>query len=595
MEAGRRPPRFVSVAGALKFPHGTTFVCEGEKDADRVASLGHYATTVAAGDWSKVDVSVLAGREVFVLADNDETGRKKALAAANKLRGVAATTRIIRMPDGAKDVSDWLDAEPSRAERLVEVCVDTPLWEPETTEKPPVPDEAEEAEANDGAAPEHDVEGVSLDSFHAYMPTHQYIFAPTGEMWPASSVDARLPPMPKLKPDGTPVLDKKGNPIFIHASMWLDINKPVEQMTWAPGEPVLIRDRVIQGGGWVPHEKLTVFNLYCPPIIKPGDAALAGKWRKHVETVFGDAADHIVKWLACRVQRPDDKVNHALVLGGMQGIGKDTLLVPVKHAIGPWNFAEASPQQMQGRFNSFIKSVILRVSEARDLGDFNRYQFYEHCKQYIAAPPEVLRCDEKHVREHAVLNCTGVIITTNHKVDGIYLPADDRRHYVAWSPLTKDDFSGDYWTDLWAWYKNGGIQHVAAYLGKLDLAGFDPKAPPPKTEAFFEIVNANRAPEDSELSDVLDDLGRPDVVTVDQVMTKAFSLLHVDFGEWLKDRRNSRSIPHRFEDCNYTAVRNPNDTEGRWKIDGKRHTIYGKKTMTERDRIAAAIRLVRAR
>jgi hypothetical protein len=26
-----------------------------------------------------------------------------------------------------------------------------------------------------------------------------------------------------------------------------------------------------------------------------------------------------------------------------------------------------------------------------------------------------------------------VIITTNHKTDGIYLEPDDRRHYVAWS------------------------------------------------------------------------------------------------------------------------------------------------------------------
>jgi hypothetical protein len=436
---------------------------------------------------------------------------------------------------------------------------------------------------------------ISLDDFYAFMPQHSYIFVSTREMWPASSVNARLPPQPLLKEDGTPVLDRKGEPLTVGASAWLDQNRPVVQMTWAPGEQMLIRDRVIHDGGWLSRPGLTVFNLYRPPIIKPGNAALAGKWRQHVERVFGDAADHIVKWLTCRVQRPDDKINHALMLGGSPGIGKDSLLEPVKHAVGPWNFVEVSPQQMQGRFNGFVKSVILRVSEAHDLGDFNRYQFYEHCKTYMAAPPDVLRCDEKNLREHAVLNCTVVIILTNHKVDGIYLPADDRRHFVAWSPLTKDDFLTDYWSDLWGWYKNGGIWHVAAYLANLDLAGFDPKAPPPKTEAFFEIVNANRAPEDSELSDVLDDLGRPDVVTVDQVVAKAFSLSHVDFGEWLKDRRNARSIPHRFEDCDYIVVRNPNDTEGRWKIEGKRHTIYGKKTMTERDRIAAATLFVRAR
>ena len=35
--------------------------------------------------------------------------------------------------------------------------------------------------------------GVQLDDFHAYMPMHSYIFVPEGEMWPAASVNARLP------------------------------------------------------------------------------------------------------------------------------------------------------------------------------------------------------------------------------------------------------------------------------------------------------------------------------------------------------------------------------------------------------------------
>ena len=33
---------------------------------------------------------------------------------------------------------------------------------------------------------------VTLDDFYAYMPMHQYIFAPTGDMWPGSSVNQRL-------------------------------------------------------------------------------------------------------------------------------------------------------------------------------------------------------------------------------------------------------------------------------------------------------------------------------------------------------------------------------------------------------------------
>jgi hypothetical protein len=126
------------------------------------------------------------------------------------------------------------------------------------------------------------------------------------------------------------------------------------------------------------------------------------------------------------VQRPQEKINHALVLGGNQGVGKDTLLEPVKHAIGPWNFHEVSPQNLLGNFNGFLKSVILRVSEAHDLGDVDRFKFYDHSKTITAAPPDVLRVNEKNLREHYVPNITGVIITTNHKTDGIFLPADDR-------------------------------------------------------------------------------------------------------------------------------------------------------------------------
>jgi Family of unknown function (DUF5906) len=161
------------------------------------------------------------------------------------------------------------------------------------------------------------------------------------------------------------------------------------------------------------------------------------------------------------------KVNHALVLGGVPGIGKDTILEPVKHAVGPWNFVEVKPQQAMGRFNGFLKSVILRISEAHDLGDVNRFQFYEHVKDCIASPPDVLRIDEKNLREYSIMNVTGVVITTNHKTDGLFLPPDDRRHFVAWSELAKSHFTPDEWSSLWAWYEQGGYQDIAAYLGSL--------------------------------------------------------------------------------------------------------------------------------
>ena len=49
--------------------------------------------------------------------------------------------------------------------------------------------------------------GVTLENFHAYMPQHAYIFAPTREMWPAASVNARIPP---VSTHGTASNDHRG-------------------------------------------------------------------------------------------------------------------------------------------------------------------------------------------------------------------------------------------------------------------------------------------------------------------------------------------------------------------------------------------------
>jgi hypothetical protein len=418
---------------------------------------------------------------------------------------------------------------------------------------------------------------IKLEDFYAYLPMHLYIYAPTREMWPAISVNSQIPPIPSNDPEGKPT----------PANQWLDKHRPVQQLTWAPGEPELITGRHISDGGWFDRSGARVFNLYKPPTIRPGDANLAGPWLDHVRRVYPDDADHLIKWLAQRVQRPDIKINHALVLGGMQGVGKDTLLEPVKHAVGPWNCSEVSPQQMLGRFNGFVKSVILRVSEARDLGDVDRFAFYDHTKVYTAAPPDVLRVDEKHLREHSVLNCTGMVITTNHKADGIYLPADDRRHYIAWTELGKEDFPADYFPALWGWYDAGGIAHAGAYLRALDISSFDPKAPPPKTRAFWDIVAANHAPENGDLADALELLGNPPAVTIDKILTVASA----DFGEYLRDRKNRRQIPHRFEECEYVPVRNDAAKDGFWVIRGQRRPVYAKRHLSLRDQIAAARKL----
>ena len=79
---------------------GRVFVVEGEKDADRLASLGEHATTNAggAGKWPKDFAGYFAGREVIICGDNDQAGKKHVRQVAANLAPVARSLRIVWVP-----------------------------------------------------------------------------------------------------------------------------------------------------------------------------------------------------------------------------------------------------------------------------------------------------------------------------------------------------------------------------------------------------------------------------------------------------------------------------------------------------------------
>jgi len=351
----------------------------------------------------------------------------------------------------------------------------------------------------------------------------------------------------------------------------------------------VIRDKIMADGAWIDKPGRRVFNLYRPPNIDPGDPMQAGRWLDHIHYIYPDDTEHIIKWLAHRVQHPGEKINHALVLHGSQGIGKDTILAPVKDAIDKWNANTISPENFLEKFNWFVKSVILIINEGKDLGDQSRYTFYERSKHYTATPPDTITCNEKHKREYSVPNVTSVIITTNHREGGMYLPEDDRRHYVASSRRTRDEFSDTYWTDIYQWYDQGGASHVAAYLAAYDLSCFDAKAPPPKTDAFWAIAQANRAPESDELADALERLGWPNALTLDDI----WDATDDEFANWIRERKNARRVGLRLSDVGYQRVRNPDAESGLWRYRGKRQAIYVRSDLTTHDYLDAAKRLLK--
>jgi len=110
------------------------YVCEGEKDADALATLGLCATTapMGAGKWEPAYTEALCGAGVVLLPDNDTPGLNHARLVADALHGTAKRIRIVELPGlpDKGDVCDWLAAGNSKP-ALLELVKAAPDWTPE--------------------------------------------------------------------------------------------------------------------------------------------------------------------------------------------------------------------------------------------------------------------------------------------------------------------------------------------------------------------------------------------------------------------------------------------------------------------------------
>ena len=126
-------------------PSSMVFICEGEKDADRLTALGLLATTNpgGAGKWRAEYNDSLRGRQVCLLPDNDEPGRKHAQEVAKSLHDVAEIVKVVALPGLAEkgDMSEWL-AMGNGIEALRELVDATATFEPaDNAHTPATPDD----------------------------------------------------------------------------------------------------------------------------------------------------------------------------------------------------------------------------------------------------------------------------------------------------------------------------------------------------------------------------------------------------------------------------------------------------------------------
>jgi hypothetical protein len=286
----------------------------------------------------------------------------------------------------------------------------------------------------------------------------------------------------------------------IEASVCFDENrqaagaKSLVGITFAAGESVLVsRDGLVYGNRWRDARPTPV-------------ACDVSIWLRHLERMvpLDFEREHLLNVLAHKVQYPGHKINHAVLLGGKPGSGKDTLLAPFFWAIGgpaKLNCSLVKNEDLTSQWGYGLECEVMEIAELRQSEARDRRALENHLKPVIAAPPEYLPVNRKGLHPYMALNRVLVVAFSNERVS-ISLPSDDRRWFVLWAAAERLPEADA--VALWNWYVHrGGFAGVAAWLMARDVSAFNPSAPPPMTEAKAIMVEAGMSTAESVLVEMM--------------------------------------------------------------------------------------------
>lgn len=113
---GPWPPLLYGLHRLATAPPGEpVYVAEGEGKVDALSAWGLIAVCTdsgAAGRWPGGYLDLFVGRQVIILPDNDLPGDKYAARVAEALAPVAASVKVLRLPDlpDKGDLLDWIAA-----------------------------------------------------------------------------------------------------------------------------------------------------------------------------------------------------------------------------------------------------------------------------------------------------------------------------------------------------------------------------------------------------------------------------------------------------------------------------------------------------
>ena len=257
-------------------------------------------------------------------------------------------------------------------------------------------------------------------------------------------------------------------------------------VTYAAGDSVLVaRDGNVYGNRWIDA--------------RPDLSNVTGNdiqtWLDHAELLIPDVEEreHVFNVMAFKLQNPRVKINHAILHGGDEGCGKDSLWAPFIWSVcGPdlKNRGLVDGKSINSRWGYALESEILILNELKETDASERRALANSLKPIIAAPPDTLPIERKGLHPYDMVNRLLVLAFTNHSVP-ITLETQDRRWFCIWSNAPK--MTEDEGKALWGWYKADGFGRVAKWLAQRDVSAFNPKATPLQAEYKLRLIENGRS------------------------------------------------------------------------------------------------------
>ncbi len=346
--------------------------------------------------------------------------------------------------------------------------------------------------------------------------------------------------------------DKDGKPkkSFFRIGTWLrDVQgRVVDKLTWDPRESRLFtRNGVTYANDYKPLPKFVAKEG-----VKP--------WLDIIKAIYPDDVETILDWLGYTVKYPGEKIQHALVLGGVEGAGKNCILNPFEKQEG-YCSSDVGIDDLMGSFNEFLYGrKMVFVNEAKRTKQHNTSDVHNNLKKLISTPPDDLTIKRKYLGEAKVPNVLSVAILTNY-LDGLHISRGDRRYKVLWTDVVPPP---ELVQGAYRWINAGGWREVFAFLQARDVSGFNPNDAPVWTEAQHVMFQAGQNDMEILIEDALEGL---DVVGIDSLL----GALWPHFSD--RDRPGRRQAIKVIREMRWIKLPGT-DSAGRWKVKGTMEHVF---------------------